>query len=256
MRYNLLRMTQLILSSMDSDEVNSISDTTEAQQVVDILETTYYDLAATLDFPDHWDFFSLEASTDMTKPTLLQLPVNVGRMEWVQYDYADSGDTVRDYKGINSMPREEFFSRMNGLDTNEDNVYSFNLSVDDWAFDIRGYNDRNPQWYTTNNDRTILFDNYDSSIGQTIQASRTHCYGMLIPDFDRTDEFVPDLEPRHFTLYFNEAKAQCFADLKQVANQKAEQKARRGWVSAHRKSPTTNPGDIYSTWTPNFGRRR
>jgi len=34
MKYTLLKMVQLILSAMDSDEVNGISDTVESLQVV------------------------------------------------------------------------------------------------------------------------------------------------------------------------------------------------------------------------------
>ncbi len=42
MRRTLLDMVQEILSDMDSDEVESIDDTVEAEQVVSILKSTYY----------------------------------------------------------------------------------------------------------------------------------------------------------------------------------------------------------------------
>ena len=40
-KLTVLEMTQKILSSMDSDDVNSISGSEEALQVVDIIEDTY-----------------------------------------------------------------------------------------------------------------------------------------------------------------------------------------------------------------------
>ena len=43
-KLTVLDMTQKILSSMDSDDVNSISDTEESLQVVDIIEDTYHDM--------------------------------------------------------------------------------------------------------------------------------------------------------------------------------------------------------------------
>ena len=39
---NLLEIVQNILSDMDSQEVNSISDSIEAMQVAQIVETTFY----------------------------------------------------------------------------------------------------------------------------------------------------------------------------------------------------------------------
>lgn len=255
MRMNLLRMTQLILSSMDSDEVNTITDTTEAQQVVDVIETTYYDLAATLDFPDYWDFFELEASGDITRPTLMNLPQNVAKMEWLQYDVSEDGSTVRDMRSIIPMDRKQFLDRTNTLDTAETNVYRYDLMVGAGTFDLRGYNDRFPTYYTTNNDRNVILDNYRADVNQTLVGNKTHAYGMLIPTFERLDEFVPEFEPRQFTLLFNEAKSQAFIELKQVQNAKSEQRARRGWVQAHRKDPNMKAGNIWHSFTPNFGRR-
>jgi hypothetical protein len=256
MRYTLLKMVQLILSAMDSDEVNSISDTTESLQVVDQIETTYNHLAATLDFPDNWDFFELEPTSDVSKPTLMRLPENVAKVEWLQYDVSEPGSTVRKTKDLLPMDRKVFFDRMNSLDSSHSNVYSYDLLVDSATFDVRGYNDRSPTYYTSNDDHTLIFDNYDASVGQTLQGNRTKGFGMIIPVFIRDDDFIPPLEPRQFTLFFNEAKAACFADLKQVTNAKAEQRARRGWVQAHRKDPQIDLVDNYRATAPNFGRNR
>lgn len=254
MRYTLLKMVQLILSAMDSDEVNSIDDTTESIQVVDQIETTYNHIAATIDFPDYWDFFELEPSLDMNKPTLMRLPDGVSKLEWIKYDITEPGSTIRKTKDLLPMSKEMFFDRMDSLDSAKPEIYSYDLLVDAATFDVRGYNDRNPTYYTTNDDRTLIFDNYDVSVGQTLMGNRTKAYGMRIPVFIREDDFIPELEPRQFTLFFNEAKAACFADLKQIANSKAEQRARRGWVQAHRKEPQITTVDSYRANAPNFGR--
>lgn len=256
MRYTLLKMVQLILSAMDSDEVNSIYDTTESIQVVDQIETTYNHLTATIDFPDNWDFFELESANDITKPTLMRLPSNVAKVEWLQYDISGPVDTTRKTKDLIPLDRKFFFDRMNSLDTSRSEIYSYDLLVDAATFDVRGYSDRDPTYYTSNDDNTIVFDNYDVSVGQTLIGNRTKGYGMIIPVFIREDDFIPNLEPRQFTLFFNEAKAACFADLKQVSNSKAEQRARRGWVQAHRKEPQIQLVDNYRSSVPNFGRGR
>lgn len=254
MRMNLLRMTQLILSGMDSDEVNSIGDTVESQQVVDVIEQTYNEIASNLDFPDYWDFFELVPSNDPSKPTLMSLPDNVAKLEYIHYDMSGGLSTKKEMRQVKELDRISFFTRMNTLDSSHADVYQYNLVVGTGTFDVRGYNDKQPLYYTTNNDRTLIFDNYDHTIDDTLMGNKTQCYGMFIPVFERSNDFIPELEPRQFSLLFNEAKSQAFIDLKQVENTKAERRARRGWNMAHRKTPNTPPGKIHHSYTPNFGR--
>lgn len=254
MLMNLLKMTQLILSSMDSDEINDINDTVESQQVVDAIETTYYDIASQIEFPDHWDLFELEPSGDTTRPTLMKIPDNVAKVEWIQYDFAKSGSTQRNFTVVSPLERVDFFRRMNSLDSADSNVYRYDYLVGSETFDVRGYNDRNPSYYTTVDNKHLVFDNYVYTEGQTLQGDRTKCYGMKIPVFERLNTFVPQMEPRQFTLFFNEAKSQAFAEIKQVTNAKAEQRARRGWVASQRKKDETDASPI-RPWLPNYGRK-
>lgn len=255
MEYNLLRMTQLILSSMDSDEVNSIDDTVESQQVVDIIETTFNDIVSAIDFPSDWDLFQLTNFGDATRPTLLVIPDNINKIEWAQYDNAIDGATARDFEQLIPMSRFAFFEQMNQLDTADANIYQFDYEVGSQTFDVRGYNDRFPTYYTTVDNSTLIFDSYHSTYDTTLVGSKTQCYGSIVPTFTRSDTFVPPLDNKHFTILFNEAKSSCWADLKQAQNAKAEQRARRGWVNASRNKSKVKPRPaIYDT--PDFGRGR
>jgi hypothetical protein len=254
MKYNLLRMVQLILSSMDSDEVNTINDTVESRQVVDVIETTYNDLMSELDLPEHYDFFELQPSNDITKPTWLRIPEGVISIDYIQYDNAEDLVTVRNFQNVNPLVRYDFFQRMNSLDSADANVYQYNYLVGTQTFDVRGYNDRFPGHYTVVADHSIIFDNYRADLEQTIVANKTMCYGKLIPVFQRQDTFVPDLDPENFTLLFNEAKSQAFIELKQVANAKADQRARRALVSVSRnKHKTEQPMPLRQAY--DFGRK-
>lgn len=256
MKYNLLKMTQLILSSMDSDEVNSITDTTEAQQVVDVIETTYNDLLSTLDFPDRWTFFELEASLDVTRPTIMYLPDDVAKLEWVKYAETGSSDgTKADYAYVEPLSRELFFQRMNGLDSDDSDVISFTVQVGAEDFPVWVKNDRMPKYYTTFDDGTLLFDSWDSAEATTLVKEQTHCYGMKIPTFTRSDAWTAPLDARQFTLFFNEAKRQAFNELKQVANPVAEQRARRGWVQSGRKKARSGEVGKIKSYLPDYGRR-
>lgn len=255
MEYNLLKMTQLILSSMDSDEINSISDTVEAQQVVDIIETTFNDIVSAVDFPSDFDLVQLEEVGDTVRPTLINIPDNVGKLQWVQYDNAEDGETARNFRIVTPMSRYAFFERMNALDTADANVFQFDYEVGTQTFDVRGYNDRFPTYYTTVDNATLIFDSYHSDFDMTIKGGKTQCYANIVPTFSRTDTFVPPLDPKHFTILYNEAKSVAWADLKQAQNAKAEQRARRGWVNINRdKSKVPVRAAIHET--PDFGRNR
>jgi len=51
MKRTLLDMVQEILSDIDSDEIESIDDTVESEQVVSILKSTYYAMMSNRDWP-------------------------------------------------------------------------------------------------------------------------------------------------------------------------------------------------------------
>ena len=53
MKRTLLSMVQSILSDMDSEDVNAISDSIEAQQVASVIEDTYFNLVSARDIPEH-----------------------------------------------------------------------------------------------------------------------------------------------------------------------------------------------------------
>ena len=63
----LIEYVQDILSSMDSDEVNSISDTVESMQVATILKNCYEELVANIELPEEYTLFHLDSSSDVSK---------------------------------------------------------------------------------------------------------------------------------------------------------------------------------------------
>ena len=115
MRYTLLEMTQLILSSLDGEEVNSITDNVESNQVSLLLKGLYYDMATELDLPEHETLFELDASGDNTKPTLMTVPTDVTKVSWIRYDNKASGATYEDWKRVQFMPIDEFIDRQNSI---------------------------------------------------------------------------------------------------------------------------------------------
>lgn len=85
-------MTQSILSSLGSDQVNSIGDTVESNQVAEILRQTYFNMLGRYDLPEHNRIQQLTSSGDNTKPTLMFRPDGVHRIEWVKYFDSNPSD--------------------------------------------------------------------------------------------------------------------------------------------------------------------
>lgn len=226
MKQTLLEIVQQLLSSMDSDEVQSISDTTESYQIAVLLKQLYYDIAIDLGLSEHEGLFELNASIDPTKPTIMTVPNNVLRVDWIKYDTKKTTDTMSDYKMVNFMCLPDFLEMMENFRNNQEAVeYTFTNNNESFTSVYR--NDKFPDWYTTVDDDLILFDSYVAAEDSTLVKAKTMCYGLTYPTFSLTDNFVPDLNPQHFSYYINRAKVRAFAELKQTANPEAAAEARR-----------------------------
>ncbi len=239
MRMNLLSIVQDILSSMGSDEVNSIADTTESLGVANIVRNNYHEIIGEIQPKEVESIFHLDASTDDTKPCVMYLPDNVMDIQELKYNV---GDSVIDtnFRTLCYVPIAEFLEYMNGLDIDEDWVDSQEISLNGQTFNIKHRNDESPHRYTTIDDRVFLFDSYDKTYEETLTSSRTYGIGNIIPVFQMSDSYVPDLDPRHFTLLLNAAKAQAWAEIKQTTNEKAERKERRGKIVAYKSKSSTD----------------
>lgn len=95
-KQTLLAMTQQILSALSSDEVNSISDSTESLQVANIIQRKYYDIVSRGGLPDDDELFQLTASTDPTQPVVMTIPNTVAKMRWLKYFDSNSLDGTSD----------------------------------------------------------------------------------------------------------------------------------------------------------------
>lgn len=85
MKQTILEMTQDVLSSLSSDAVNSISDTTESMQVATMIKNKFYDIANRGNFPEHTELVQLEPSLSSAAPVLMYVPDNVLKINWLKY---------------------------------------------------------------------------------------------------------------------------------------------------------------------------
>ncbi len=256
MRYTLLELTQAILSSIDGDEINSIADTTESLQVVKCIETTYWDIVSKSEFPKNYTFFSLDPSGDPTKPTLMYLPSTQLTLSWIRYNNATTTDISPNFVEVPFLNLDDFLRRMYQLNSQETTVVQYNhLLANGDTMTFLGRNDQFPKYYTCPDDRTILFDSYNSAVDTTLQESKTMCYGERLTTWTTTDLFVPDLPAKQFTLLLNEAKSLAWAEIKQAQNAKAEQRARKGWVRSQKDKRNVNNPRKELDRAPNYGKK-
>lgn len=257
MRMTLLEIVQDILSSMDSDEVNSIGDTTESQQVATAVKHAYNDIVSRANLPEHFDLFELDASGDPDKPTLMHLPSMVHNLMWVKYDKREAGDPDPHYLKVQYLPQDVFFDQVfTYRNQGQGDVVHYQLNgINNSSIDVFGLNNKHPDYYTSFNDRDIIFDSYNKETDTTIMKNKSLAYGEFGPVFLMEDSFIPDLDAKQFSLLYNEAKASCFADLKQTENARAESKVRKGWITLQHQKSAIPASPRFIDTTPHYGRK-
>lgn len=287
MKYTLLQLTQSILSSLNSDEVNSIGDTTESMQVAECIKTSYMNMLGRYDLPEHNQPIQLTPSNDPTKPVLMYKPEGVNRIEEVRYFDSNTSDSEDEdqygsyqhgvntdlvpntnntatappgYKWVNILAIDKFIDMVSRFDTTESNVLTFNLPITSvstqapsmYSFNYK--NDRQPEYYCVISNYYIIFDSFDYTQDSTLQASKTLCYGWVMPEFLMEDTFIPNLDEQQFPLLLNEAKSLAFLELKQIAHPKAEKEVMRQLSSLQKLKFLANRPTPFEE-LPNFGRR-
>lgn len=286
MKYTVLKMTQDILSAMDSDEVNSIGDTIEAQQVVTIIENCYNDLVSDVELPDQYDIFQLDPSLDNTRPVTMYIPQAYENTSWIKYNKQKSSSSVvvdnnswtspdnitihfgtqeatfssvgpsagSDYiqwKDIVFLTREKFLDEISVLRSDQTNVTTYYEN----GVPLLCRNDKHPEIWTILDNRKIIFDSYDSVEETTLESNNTMCYGKRALSFQTLDTWVIPLDDKYTSYLFNDAKATAFVELKQTTNPKAEQKARLAKIKTQRIKWAAPYPDEPLNRTPDYGRR-
>jgi hypothetical protein len=224
MKMTLLEIVQQIHSKLSSDEINSIGDTVESQQVANEVKATYYDMIGNIELPYQYNFVALEPSVDTAKPTHMKVPDNVDNFKWIQYNSGTAAEP--DYKEINFLTPEQFILKVSDYkDSNSP------LVVQDYSGTyLTVYSDKQPQWYTLFDDVHVVFDSYDSSVDDTLQASKVRAYAQTIPSWTMEDDFIPDLPAKHFPQLLAEAAQACMVYQKQTNSPIDQMRARRQYV--------------------------
>ena len=223
MKMTLLEMVQNILSAMDSDEVNDISDTIESAQVAEIIKETFFEQFNNITFSTQRRLIKLDAVNDLDSPNYLKYGADVDNIHWVKYKNEDFG--LMSYETIVYRTPEEFLDEVLMYKAATDNV---TLTTDP-SSGVQYYikNNQQPKYYTSFDNNYLAFDSYNVAYDTTLQQNKVMAFGTVLPIFTMTNGFIPPLPDDLFPLLLAESKSVAFINLKQITSSKEEQRARR-----------------------------
>jgi hypothetical protein len=233
-KQSVLDMVQNILSAIDSDPVSDIDETVESVQVAELLREAYYDLMSQREWPFLHVRTTLDALGDLANPTTMRMPDNLNKVFWLKYNK----------KEVVYVPPQEF-QHMLDIRVAQPNV------VNSAGFIIN----RDPEYWTSFDDKNVVFDAYTIATEDTLQGSKSLVYGLKVAEWTQANTFIPDMPEKFFPTLLAEAKSAAFMNLKQLPNQKEERKAQRGRVMLRNEVWRNEAGEIKYNTKVNYGRR-
>ena len=240
------------MEALGSDEVNSISDSPEAEQIAQIAQDAYYELMNQREWPHLLNLVQMESVADSTRPNYLRIPDSVVRIDQVKYDNTDPNDETAGalihIEEVRWCTPEQFLDMTQARNTERDDV----RTITDFS-GVRYHilDDFKPQFWTSFDDEYIVFDAFDEDIESTLQGNKSQALCKVIPDFVIADETVADMPAHVFQIWLAEVKSTAMLYMRQEISQKDEQRARRGLAVARRDASRTDNSD----GKVRFGRR-
>lgn len=247
-KQTLLQIVQDILSSLNSDSVNSITDTREAQQIAVECRRVFFHMVNSKVWPSTQALIKLDSSIDLSKPNFLTLKEEVIHMDDVRYDCRKAISDPPSYKSIEWLEYRDFLDMVMNRNPADPRVTT--------VMDYRGtplfiYNDTAPTYFTCFDNTHIVFDSFDSAVDSTVQSSKTQAYSQSEPAFVLANNFIPDIPSHLFSYYTTECLAWSFVIIKEMANEKVEVAAaeQKAWLATHKHRVKGQP--VY----PSYGRK-
>lgn len=247
-KLTLLDLTQRILNDMNGDEINSISDTLESQQVASIIRDTYQEIIGSRSWP-HLNSLLTPTPQGSTYPTHVDLKSEWSFIKEIKYNKRTQTATRDNYDGVDYMEPEEFLEYLNQRNSSASDVST--ISDPGTGVELFILNDTAPKYWTTFDDETLVFDSYDSLVDTNLQESKFQIWGNKETTWSHVDTAIPNLPAKAFPYLLAEAKSACFNALMQVGNQKAEQQSRRQRIWLSREKWRSGQGQQF----PDYGRR-
>lgn len=214
-----LQLVQDILNDLESDPVDSITDTEESRMVVEIIQQTYFQI---IDSREEWphllEFFRL-ASAGATNPTEMVLPSTVTKVKYIKYDVGTG--TPKEYTLVKYLEPQAFMNLLDARDSSDANVTEY--ADDTSSVGLNIITNTAPTYWTMFGENRVIFDSYNvAEDASGLVVGKTQGYGMTYPTVTESDSFTFDLPINQYRYLLADSKSTAFLVLKQANNPKAD----------------------------------
>lgn len=248
MKLTLLEIVQDVLNDMDSDNVNSIMDTIESEQVAQIVKSTFFAMVSNRDWPHLKRAIRIDPYSDPSFPNYMVVQDDINKLIFLNYNKAKEGEDRKRYQPVKWAEPDHFLMISNRENSEDEKV---DIIIDPSGVELLIRNDRHPTFFTSFDDKTLVFNSYDSAVDDTLQSSKIQAHAYVNPSWQHIDEHIPDLPATAFTALLEEAKSRSMLKLKQMEDPKAEQESRRQQRWLARNDWRVSGGIRY----PDYGRK-
>ena len=260
MQKTLLKMVQDTLSLMDSDEVNSISDTIESEQIAVCYRTIYDQIVTEYGVPSKNKTIRIGATDDSTNgKTRLFLNHALMSIDTIQYDNRNASGDAPNYQQMIPLHNKTFLDRCINLDTSASTILQQTWPNTDMKFGV--YNNKHPKYVTLVEERILIFDSYYSDVDSSnLLESKSRVSGEVSDSLTIDDTTNVTLPGELLNLLESNATELAFDLYKQVTPAKIVNLARKARVRQQRTKfkfrDQRRTGEDYGRKTPGTSRKR
>lgn len=235
-KYTLLQMVQKVGRAINSDEIDALGETIEADDIQNILMDTLRDIMIRRD----WEFLKDKPATLLAGANAISLsiPTTVRHVQNVRYRTEQDGVVSR-YTTLKYMRPDDFICMLQRNSAADPAVTTITVN----GVELFAQTNRPPRYWTTFDETNIYMDSYDSSIDPTgLDHTKSVILATLYLDYTGSDAatWVAPIPEVLFQQWLQEAIADASVTLRQIENPRAERKARRLFVSNGRDEPVTH----------------
>src|SRR6185295_12407710 len=127
-------------------------------------------------FPEHYSLFKLTETSSAT-PTIMTVPTNVMKLEWVKYNVETLDNTDDQFVDMKwDQDFAAFITRQMQLIESGTNTGSFSTTLSPLGSDPVKFlytNNMRPQCYSSPDDYTLIFDSIDTSVDTYLKSAKT-----------------------------------------------------------------------------------
>lgn len=240
MQRTLLQVCQTYLDATSGFYVDSIFDTDESQQVANIAERIYYKMVQA--YPNLLFTMkerTLDAVSDTDRPNYMLLPKDVQKVKESKLYYnvaTESGEV--NYKEVQYLTPLDFVSQTNRASSTTNTMI------------VEGYDDNKmvigtkqfPSYFTSFDNKYVVFDSYNSDYDTTLQASKTRIVVSEEAVFLIEDDFIIPI-PEHLSeTYMDMVLDECLNLIYQQPNGMISQRARAARIKLQQDNRTVGQG--------------